>query len=513
MAFEPNYEKVVASYRVKGGVTQSVIECKLPSTDDKQVGKVLCANAKAYITASEIVGRDVNFSGFVSFQVGYTTPDGQVVGMDYTAEFKDKYILNTEYKIATPVVTVSVVDTSSMVTGGDVKVVAIVETNVDVIVTNDVNVLTGFNGGDVYSQNQTITYTTYAGMAYDKIDGIYDIQIKDGVSKVLSVCSNAFVTKIEPFNNYLKLTGGINLDICYLTDGENPQVRSMQSQVALDGEVALEGLNTESNVQSVVDISYDDVKITTSIDTNDATINMVIPVIYRGYVFNTREIEVVDDLFSVTNFTTTTTESLLTIANFQNLSTTEKLDGNVVLDETAPFIDEVLGTCCNSVVMANSTVTDGDLVVEGVAHVTVLYLNKELNNINSVEVEMPFSLTLNGDYSNNAESITHLSLGDITARSRRGKEIDVTGVLYIYSNLYSDKSEAVISRVELEDEIPESECALSVYIAKQGDTVWDIAKELSVSPDMILEQNPELPLPIPAGSHVVVYRQRLVNFD
>ncbi len=512
MAFEPNYEKVLASTRVKGGTTQSVIECKLPYTDDKKVGKVLCANAKAYITSSELVGRDVNYNGFVSFQVIYATPDGEVVGMDYTAEFKDKYVLDSEYGVATPVVSTAVVDTNSMVTGGDVKVVAIVETDVDVIVTTDTNVLTGFGGNDVFSKRSTIRYNTYAGMAYDKIEGLYDVQIKDSVSRVLSVCQSAFVDSVVPYNNYLKLKGGINLDICYLTDGENPTIRTMQTQVDIDGEVALEGIKEGSTIQSELSVASDDIKITTSIDTDNAVVNLVIPVIYRGYVFNSNEMEVVSDLFSITNYTNTTTESLMTFDSYPSISGQEKLSGSVSLDDTAPFIDELLGTCCNHVVMASSNVVDGALVVEGVAHTTVLYLNKELNNVNSVEVEMPFSFTLDG-YEGDVNSITHLALGDITAKSRRGKEIDVNGVLYIFSDFYADHSEAVITKVELEDEVPESECALSIYIAKAGDTIWDIAKEMWVSPDMILEQNPQLPLPIAEGSKIVIYRQKLVDFD
>ena len=47
---------------------------------------------------------------------------------------------------------------------------------------------------------------------------------------------------------------------------------------------------------------------------------------------------------------------------------------------------------------------------------------------------------------------------------------------------------------------------------KDGDTIWDIAKEMNVSPDMILEQNPDLELPLKAGTKIVIYKQRLIEF-
>jgi hypothetical protein len=67
MAFEPNYEKVMSSYRMKLGTTQAVIECKLPANDNSEVNKILCANAKAYISNNEVSDGVVEFNGFVNF--------------------------------------------------------------------------------------------------------------------------------------------------------------------------------------------------------------------------------------------------------------------------------------------------------------------------------------------------------------------------------------------------------------------------------------------------------------
>ena len=71
MAIEPNYEKVVSSERKKLGVTQSVIECRLPADDANDVLKVLCANAKGFILDSAVKNGEIEFSGNVNFQVIY----------------------------------------------------------------------------------------------------------------------------------------------------------------------------------------------------------------------------------------------------------------------------------------------------------------------------------------------------------------------------------------------------------------------------------------------------------
>ena len=65
MAFEPNFEKVVASVRKKIGVVQSQVDCKLPTSEE--VSKILCSNAKANIVNVETSGKDVVYSGFVFY--------------------------------------------------------------------------------------------------------------------------------------------------------------------------------------------------------------------------------------------------------------------------------------------------------------------------------------------------------------------------------------------------------------------------------------------------------------
>ena len=105
-----------------------------------------------------------------------------------------------------------------------------------------------------------------------------------------------------------------------------------------------------------------------------------------------------------------------------------------------------------------------------------------------------------------------IALTQISVRARRGKEIEVNAILELYCNVFNNVDSAVITNVSLEDEIPENECAMSFYITRQGDTLWEIAKELRVSIDTLLAQNPNLSDPIPAGTRVVVYRQRQVEF-
>lgn len=515
MAFEPNFERVAYSYRVKLGTTQAVIECKLPANDNSEINKILCANAKAYIANSEIGEGEVNFNGFVNFLVIYESADGVTQSLDYSAEFKDKF-KNEKINIGDVAnVTAAVVDvnTTTVVGSSDVKVVAVVEINIDLITTNNVEVLTGATGEQVFTQNEMVNLNSLASVITERFELLQDVEIRDAVSQVLSVCNSAFIDSVTPNNGYVTVRGGVNINVCYLTNAEMPEIRSYQTNFDFSQEIASNSVLTSSHVQSELNLLYSDIKVTTNLNADSSVINLVLPLLYTGYVFNSVEVDAVTDIFSTEHQLTVATESLINILPLNSTSYTEKISGNVVTDESTPFIDEVLGNCCNHVVLATSYFTDNTLVVEGIAYTTVLYLNKETNTNNSIEVEIPFSLNLiANNLPQNAVPIVNISLGDVLTRSKRVREIEVNANLFVFANFYSDVTEAVIISVAVGEEKPESDCVLSVYIAKPGDTLWDIAKELNTSPDMILEQNPLLELPITGGERIVIYRQREVLF-
>ena len=55
--------------------------------------------------------------------------------------------------------------------------------------------------------------------------------------------------------------------------------------------------------------------------------------------------------------------------------------------------------------------------------------------------------------------------------------------------------------------------SLEIYLAKEGQSLWDVSKELNMSTTDIVNQNSDLTLPLKAGENIIAYRQRQVDFD
>ena len=53
--------------------------------------------------------------------------------------------------------------------------------------------------------------------------------------------------------------------------------------------------------------------------------------------------------------------------------------------------------------------------------------------------------------------------------------------------------------------------SLFIYVVKPNQTIWDVAKDVSVSQELILEQNPQVELPIKAGDKLVIYKPNIMS--
>ena len=204
-----------------------------------------------------------------------------------------------------------------------------------------------------------------------------------------------------------------------------------------------------------------------------------------------------------------TTENFETLVGSPSVQFKDSISGVASINETSPFIDEILGVCTNNIVLASSRVENGKLAIEGVANATVVYYTKETNGVTSVQVEMPFSVEEKVEGLNS--SVVTLCLSDVCARSKRGKEIEVSGNLSVYSDMYGDNEIGVVSGVVLGEEKPHDDCVLYIYIVKPNQTIWDVAKEMSVSVDLILSQNPDVNLPLVGGEKLVIYNPNILN--
>ena len=67
----------------------------------------------------------------------------------------------------------------------------------------------------------------------------------------------SYIDRVEPYDNYVKLYGGVAVTVTYLTRGERPVIRTYDNTYNFTQEIALTGTMPNSNVVSKISTMYD----------------------------------------------------------------------------------------------------------------------------------------------------------------------------------------------------------------------------------------------------------------
>ena len=226
--------------------------------------------------------------------------------------------------------------------------------------------------------------------------------------------------------------------------------------------------------------------------------------------YKTENITVATDVFSPAYELLCSFESVNLCKKKVCSTINDRVEGSVTLSNDMPIVDNILATTALRLNVTNVRSEDGEATVEGMASGNVIYYSAESDQKSSVAVELPFSLKVEINDVEKGDTLTaNGEITSVTLKIRRGNEIDLKADVSIQICATKMQTDSVITSVELGDkkEIPTN--AITVHIAKRGETLWSIAKILAVTPEIILAQNPLLSFPLEGGERVMLYRHLL----
>ena len=185
-----------------------------------------------------------------------------------------------------------------------------------------------------------------------------------------------------------------------------------------------------------------------------------------------------------------------------------KIEGSVTLSDNNPRIDKYLCTTNVRVINSNHYVKDGMLIIEGIASANVIYLNDELGEVLSVEIEIPYILDKKVDFENDVVLEPMVCIHDVDVMVKRGREIYFDARAKACVNVTKKAMVQLVSNVNSVGELEPKDSAIEVYFAKSGERVWDIAKGLKVSSEIICNQNPDITDPLEKDQNIAIYYQK-----
>jgi hypothetical protein len=147
--------------------------------------------------------------------------------------------------------------------------------------------------------------------------------------------------------------------------------------------------------------------------------------------------------------------------------------------------------------------TESGMEAEGVVLAEVLLCSADGAH-RSATLSLPFlfPVDVGGEYAE-AECI----VCGLNVRRKKNGEVEAEATLKICVRTFEQQAWEYIVKAEVGEEIPQTDCAFTVFIPRAGEGLWDLSKRLRCAPDELQKSNPSLQFPIKEGEKIFVYRQ------
>ena len=503
MAFESNNFNVAKKENL--AKSEFNVECNISA--GSSVAKILSVSLEGCVENYETLNGVINYSGYIDSKIIFLNEEGEINTICSTcplsSKFEDEIISNGQ----TANISLNIIDYNIDSLNGDtIKLTAIVEQSGFIIESRQTDSIKS-DDEDICCKNDEISVIKFIGCASSKSEVKTEINSRNKIVKILLTESKAFVKSVEAGVNFVTISGEVVNRVLYLNEDE--KFESGYVYETFKEEIELEGTTRDSLVEAEALVRPD--QVTSEIVEDDRGVKVVVSsnINFKACAYNEEKVEVVQDLYSTKCDINVTTQSF-SMTNVCKMDTIEgKIEGNMVLEDDKPRVDKILFSAGNNAIITNKYVKDGEIFVEGIAKTFVVYLNDETNSINSVQLEVPFSISDKFDGNEAGKIFATAVIYDSDVAVKRGRELFYDAKIKACINYCSDIICGVISEATCLDEYQEKDYAMEVIFAKQGDQLWDIAKKAKIKESQITEQNPDIAFPLNEDTTLILFYQKV----
>lgn len=508
-----NEESLIPSVKMCNRRSLNSMQQKVQTTilgkDELKISKVLSLRACAVINNIETFDGGLKYSLDVMYEAVVCLETGEITCVEQSSIDNNATLENSLISAQSTVcVNACVVDNDTSIVDGEVVVKSLV--NVDFVLkgndctfvppTIDENISVKSTENLVCSQKDTIS-------ASGNVKG--EISVDGKFKRVIFSSYTGYVKGINVKTDYFVLNG--EMLVTLLCEYEDGQLKTISKAFEFNEEIEQKGIGEDDILQVDFRTAFRP-EVNIVIGSNGETlIDIGMPYTVQGEVYTCYNQEVIVDAYDTKREVNLTTESFENSICKPAYFAEEKIIATFNLSEDSPRVERILGTSGENISLVNTIVRDGELTLEGIANVcTIYYSEDEEGNkvLNSVLIDLPYSLAIsNKELKEGNVATISIKLGEISVKNKKGRELEVVANVYVCYNVSTPTVSAFTTSVAFGDEKPTPEYSLEIVVCKQDETLWDVAKRLSVKEELLLAQNPDVILPLKEGDKLVVFRE------
>ncbi len=503
------YDKVNVLKKHKISPEQMLLENNISIECEKEIEKILAVNASVDLDLPiEAISSECMISGKVIINLVYCTDDAEIGSQTSVSPFSYKLTCEEIEKLSRLNARATVVNTEvEKVNGNLIKVLTTINFDGVVIKNSELSYLK--DGGDnTFIKHSEKEVLALAGKYCEKFEESLELNVKTGVKKILMSNVECVVREWEVGTNFVSVVCDLYAKILYADNQEISELQTVTVSKSIKQEIEAEGINKDFDLDLTAIVINDGAGVELAENGEDINIIVNVPIVVCFNSYERKNILTIEDIYSTKHVLSVQNDDAESCKTLKPEILEGKVEGNVVLGDEQARIDKYLTTTNASVSVSNSYVLGGSLVIEGIVSANVIYLNDELEALQSVAIEIPFVMDKNVDLADGVLLEPIVGLFDVDVIVKRGREIFFDAKAKAYVNVSCSNNFSIITKVEEIGEHVERDNAIEIYFAKTGETFWEIAKNLKISSEIIRNQNPELSDPLDKDQNIALYFQK-----
>lgn len=503
------YDKILSMKKYKLAHQQVLIESSISLEGNDDVEKVLAIDSNVDIDPQiEAMDNECLINGKIVTNLVYSTVDGELNNQVSITPFNyklsdERVAVGSKINVHADVVGTNLEKTVN----GVMKVVSTIDIEAAIVKNDEVKYLKD-NIEDSFIKQKEMEVISFVGGYCEKFEEKLETSVKTGVKKILATNASCLLKEWQTGPNFISLECELYVKLLYADNQDPSELQTITISKNIKQEIEADGINKDCDLDVFATIINENVFVEISEGEDGCVISVLVPIVACYNKYEKNKSLMVADIYSCKNILSIQNHDVSNCKALKPEYIEGKIEGNVVLGENEYRIDKYLATTNVKVITSDSYIKDKTMFLEGIITANVIYLNDEVGTVQSVEIEIPFVLDKRVDVTEDVILEPAIGLFDIDVMIKRGREIYFDAKVKAFINLTCENNFSIISQIESIGELQERSGAIEIYFGKEGESIWDIAKSLKISGEIIRNQNPEICDPLDKDQNIAIYFQK-----
>lgn len=477
------------------------IDCTLFSEDANLTiasnKKTLGVSAVSKISNYEILNGELRVAGKITYKILYLSDEDIIMAYDYNKEFI-KVILIPDIEPNDKALLFSNILDLEYNGVSEVNIKLTLGINGYYIKDEEIEFLDCLKD-NILTKKTTINLEKIYMLTESNIEISKDFESKEALLKILSYHTNCIVDNIYAYDELYQIEGEAVTNIIGLS-GDNKLVNQNFTQPFT---LEIPDSNITPYAEFLVACTA---KSTTIILEAEASNSLIIDleINLKGLNIQKIETEVIADAYSRDRELIVEEKEIILCSEIQPFKKIDSITSSIRVDDDIQKIISVVQPLYTTM----TTINNFGLYAEGVVIAQIIYLNRE-NQIKTIKTEIPYQILIDKDTSTNGNIFSELFITDASIKQKTANEMELIVKLIINAQADSVQTISIINNITEGKEKELEDVAISLYIAEDGETLWNVAKALSTDQETLVKLNPNLDFeqPLKNGDKILLYRE------